>query len=87
MANSLKTKLFAVQDVEFGLVWRQPDAALFCLSLESSSLDFPSQFLALDFALYQKTKVYTDKKKIKFSSFIRKFRMMQLQSHILGRAS
>jgi hypothetical protein len=47
-----------LQDVEFGLVWRQPDAALFCLSLEPSSLDFPSQFLTLDFALYQKTKVH-----------------------------
>ncbi len=31
--------------------------------------------------------VYTDKNKIKFSSYIRKFRLEQLQSHIWGRAS
>jgi hypothetical protein len=44
------------QEVEFGLVWRQPEAALFSFSLESS-LEFPTQFLALDLAIYQKNKV------------------------------
>ena len=43
------------------MVWCKPDAAMFCMSLEPS-MDFPSQFLALDLAIYQKSKVreYTD---------------------------
>jgi hypothetical protein len=32
--------------------------------------------------LWKNTVQYTDKKEIKFSSYIRKFRMEQLQSHI-----
>ena len=49
------------------MVWCKPDAAMFCMSLEPS-MDFPSQFLALDLAIYQKSKVreYTDIESIEF---------------------
>ena len=53
------------------MVWCKPDAAMFCMSLEPS-MDFPSQFLALDLAIYQKSKVreYTDIESIESIQFL-----------------